>query len=649
MRLLFAVAKSSSFAIEALAGLASNEDFSSVMLKKPSSCNSSTLPFKDLMLIQVKGRRHVQVRLVAPTASSINQGDCYILITPSALYYYMGKYSNVVEQFRACDIVNHIQQTGDMGCKVEKIITLNSKKSNSSKDVQNFWKALGATEDVDVVPAGHPDEDEVFESNIIFTNMIYEVEDDELIPLEDFWGKIPKIEILQPAKVLVFDFGTEMYVWSGKTADFEQKRCGLRLARALWSEGYNYTECDVCPFSVAEILGARMRSDTIVKADERPDWAMFSKITQHRETILFREKFLDWPDYSKIIKVKIEDGDKIDSFIDIRPCNVEDFVNSKYIEPDFEVDGVHLGRGNQYYDEVSLRYYEIYTLSVTCWRILENMYEKVTEENVGHLYDADTYIFRWQFRVTNTGRELSGKPSKYNLTGRDRCLYFCWLGSEASVNEKGAAAVLTVELDSENARQVRVTQGSEPTVFLRLFDGKMIINTGKHGQTSGKKHKLYISRGEIEEESHLVQVPCSMRSLRSRGSFVYFNAESGKVIVWHGSKSLFQTRYVTERLAKHVAGCKGSFGLIHEDVEVQITEEGDETDEFLSALGGKRQLYISCKLSTQNFEYTPKLFYFSSVSGSFTIVEILCPYRSESVTPFPFLQADLYSATQPGN
>lgn len=53
------------------------------------------------------------------------------------------------------------------------------------------------------VEAGHPDEDEVFELTLTDTNMIYEVEDEELVPREDYWGAIPKIEILDHNKVLL--------------------------------------------------------------------------------------------------------------------------------------------------------------------------------------------------------------------------------------------------------------------------------------------------------------------------------------------------------------------------------------------------------------------------------------------------------------
>lgn len=199
------MAKSSNKALEALAGLASKENFSAISLKKATGAPlHSFLPYKDVMLLLVKGRRHVQTRLVEPVAASINDGDTYVLVTPSAVYNYVGKYSNVIEQSRSCDVASHVHQKADLGCKAERIITINS--DVSSRDSRKFWEILGAKSSVDedgpaAVKAGHPDEDESYESHILNTNMIYALENKELVPAT-CWGQMPKIEMLESDKVI---------------------------------------------------------------------------------------------------------------------------------------------------------------------------------------------------------------------------------------------------------------------------------------------------------------------------------------------------------------------------------------------------------------------------------------------------------------
>lgn len=58
------------------------------------------------------------------------------------------------------------------------------------------------------------------------------------------------------------------------------------------------------------------------------------------------------------------------------------------------------------------------------------------------------------FKLCYLGRELSGLPSKHSAKGRDRSVYFIWQGQNASLNEQGAAALLTIELDNDQAPQV---------------------------------------------------------------------------------------------------------------------------------------------------------------------------------------------------
>ncbi|XP_026466874.1 supervillin-like isoform X2 [Ctenocephalides felis] len=655
------LAKGSSMAVEALAGLASKEDFTAVNLRKAAASASFTMvPHKPLMLIQVKGRRHVQARLVEPVASSINSGDAYVLVTPDEVYLYLGLYSNVIERSRGADIVQCIQQKKDLGCSSgAKVYTINEEKVMVGQSVKKFWTLLGCPEGGKPVKAGHPDEDELYESGIVDTNMAYELQGDELVPLEKYWGSIPRISMLDPSKILVFDFGSEMYVWNGKTASIDDRKSALKLAQELWAEGYDYSNCDVCPLNVTELLGDRgMRDDDVVKAkksDSRPEWALIGKINQHMETVLFREKFLDWPDFSRVIQSKtLDNGEEksADATIDLSPCNAKTMIDTKPSLPSLKLETDEVGRGDFHFNEELGKRCEITTVKVTVWRVQEYKSSEFDDSKIGHFYSGDGYVVRWQYLVSVTGRELGGKPSRHSLSGRDRCAYFCWQGRTATNIDKGAAALMTVQLDKERGPQIRVAQGREPPAFVNLFSGGMIVHEGKRGETRSDRYRLYTCRGCVQNEAVLEEVPCSMRQLRSRASLVLVDTENNTIVVWHGARSLKHVKEVARAAATRLQNTKPQdlFSSSTKKVTLSETTEGNENNTFLEALGGcNRKLYVSMIKSTTNtFDYTPRLFHLSSISGTFEPTEILCPLRHDTLhTPFPFSQRDLYSVSQP--
>lgn len=652
------MAKHSSLAIEALAGLASKEDFTAIALKKNTIVGGSLLPYKDLMLLHIKGRRHVQTRLVEPIASSINKGDNYILVTPDHVYNYVGLYSNVIERNRGADIAMHIQQKKDLGCKCNQVITIHENKTTCTRtQLETFWRLLGSSPDNEITEAGHPDEDEIYESAIIDTNMVYELDEkeEELVPVDEYWGAVPKIEMLNSSKIFIFDFGSEMYIWSGRNVPLEKRKIANKLAKELWDAGYNYSECTVCPVNAVSVLGNRKNAASLLsnnKSNSRPDWALLAKITQHGETILFREKFLDWPDFSRVIKVKQNENEKSDSGIIVKPCDAQAMYENILPPADKILEGSHIGRGIEYFDEEEHRHHAITTLGVTVWHIQEYEHELLKKESIGQFYSEDSYVIRWQYRITVTGRELSGKPSKHAMMGRDRCAYFCWQGKDASLNEKGAAALLTVELDHEKGPQVRVTQDSEPPVFLNLFKGTMVVHTGSKMDSydSSSHWRLFMCKGDFENETHLTEVPCSMRQLRSRASLLLINNKKGLITVWHGAKSLKHTRHIAFNAAKKIQVNKCPEFNFDDNVDITITEveEGEDNKNLLLGLGSSgRQLYLSLLKSPNSYEHTPRLFYLTSVSGEFKATEVAPSGVSDKINPYPFNQNDLYSVSQP--
>lgn len=645
--------RSSNLAAEAIAGLASVEDFKSVALKSSAlPLNQMWVPYKKLMLLHVKGRTHVQTRLVEPTYKSVNRGDCFILVHGDQLYRYVGSYANVIEIARSKKICAYIVENKDLGCTASAEVILTDGKFLNERHWKNFWELLGKPEDYIVPDCGHADEDDLFEASLIETNKIYEFQDDSLVPMEKYWGSIPKVEMLDPNKVIIFDFGSEMYVWNGKTAPTNAKRAAIKLAQEHYDTGdVDYSSCYVNPVNYATIVGNRESYKFLRRCEKRGDWCILGKITQNMETSLFKEKFSDWPE------VEREDLEKdylINGVHAVKALDGQALYKSEpYQEPNLVLENANLGRGNFYYDNDSMRHFDVITKSTDKWQIHEFNFDNAKASSYGHFYSAESYIVRWIYQISVTVRELSGKISNRATVGRDRCVYFCWQGNDSSANEKGAAALLTVELDKEKGAQKRVAQGDETPAFIRLF--KLLFqHKGRKDNCLQRRNtwRLYQITGNLPEETLLSEVDCHARQLRSRASMLLIHGDKGALYVWHGCKSAKHTRELAEQAANHLKAEKPEDLFTHgvSVVQVETVEEGKRAREFEEALSGfdSNAYYSLLQETTKNFAYTARLYHFSSTQGVFSATELQYALRCKDLhSPYPYTQAQLYNARQP--
>ncbi|KAL9910395.1 supervillin isoform 7-T7 [Glossina fuscipes fuscipes] len=644
-----------SLAAEALAGLASVEDFKSVALKSSTlPLNQMWLPYKPLMLLHIKGRTHVQTRLVEPSYQSLNRGDCFILVTDTLLYRYVGSYANIIEISRSKKICAYILENKDLGCAATAEVILTDGKFLNENHWKKFWELLNKPEDYQIPDSGHADEDDLFEISLIETNKVYEFQDDALVPYERYWGSIPKVDMLDSRKVLIFDFGSELYVWNGKNASSDAKRAAIKLAQEHFDEGgVDYTKCYLNPMNYSTIVGLRENYNFLKCSNRRGDWCILGKITQNMETCLFKEKFSDWPE---IEREDLEKDYLVNGVHAVKPLDGANlFKGAPYVEPNLILEQSNLGRGNFYYDNDSMRHFDIITKSIDKWQINEYNFDKAKKDSYGHFYTNESYIVRWMYQISVSVRELSGRISNRATVGRERCVYFTWQGSEASANEKGAAALLTVELDKEKGAQMRVAQGDESTAFIRLFD-TMWLHKGRKEDClrKQKEWRLYLVHGNVLEEALCKEVRCQAQQLRSRASMLLINGEKGEIYIWHGCQSAKHTREVAEKTAEKLRLSKPNDLFSASTITVDIIEEMHEPREFkkvldLDYLTNASEVYGSLwDKKPKDFFYTPRLFHYSSTQGIFNANELLSPLRCKDLlTPYPFTQTQLYSARQP--
>ncbi|KAG8447551.1 hypothetical protein GDO86_014886 [Hymenochirus boettgeri] len=234
------------------------------------------------------------------------------------------------------------------------------------------------------------------------------------------------------------------------------------------------------------------------------------------------------------------------------------------------------------------------------WRIENNKKVPVSPSKYGQFYGGDSYIILYH----------------YNFGGKQGQMIYTWQGTDSTKDEITASAFLSAQLDDElggSPVQVRVVQGKEPSQMISMFGGKpMVIHKGgtskEGGQTPDADIRLFQVRASSSGYSRAVEVDATAGNLNSNDAFVLKTPSTSYVWVGQGSS------------APEKEGAKELLNIL--GLSASNISEGQETDDFWNALGGKADYRTSARLKNKLNTHPPRLFACSNKTGRFIIEEV---------------------------
>jgi len=199
------------------------EDHGGIMLLDggmESGFNKVTPTEYTARLLHIKGRKHVRVTQVPFEASSLNEGDVFILDTGLDIYEWAGQDSGVNEKKRAGIVMRAIRDEREGRPTVHKY-------AQGDDDVMEFWDQFGGRPDTIKANEGG---DEEWEDDTKRVLLQLSDSSGDLEFTEVASGKV-KRQKLDSDDVFVFDIGCEIFVWIGRNSSKKERKQAMHYAQ----------------------------------------------------------------------------------------------------------------------------------------------------------------------------------------------------------------------------------------------------------------------------------------------------------------------------------------------------------------------------------------------------------------------------------
>eukprot|EP00742_Colponemidia_sp_Colp-10_P001498 GILJ01001608.1.p1 GENE.GILJ01001608.1~~GILJ01001608.1.p1 ORF type:complete len:830 (-),score=172.89 GILJ01001608.1:131-2620(-) len=319
---------------------------------------------------------------------------------------------------------------------------------------------------------------------------------------------------------------------------------------------------------------------------QKPNYTAVTRVVENAETVVFKSFWQEWDpvsypvDHSRVIRSQSK-------------------VAAARDQPEIDVNQLHQQTVAQQalVDDGSGK--------LQIWRVENFELKEVDPSLYGQFYAGDSYVLLYT----------------YQKNRRDEYIIYFWQGRDSSSDEKGSSALLAKDLDDKMGGkpvQVRVVQNKEPNHFLSLFKGQFIVRAGgvpsafrnaDAGAASDNQTALFHIKGTNPLNTRAIQVDTSATALNSGDCFVLCTPAC--VYCWAGSGASDDEKVVAGNVAARLAA----------SLPVVSLAEGEESDEFWSALGGQAPYSQMCGAVSEARD--PRLFHLSNATGVVKVEEIV--------------------------
>jgi len=181
-----------------------------------------------LHLRQTLKKKHIRVTEVGFKRDELNDGDVFIVDAGLTIYQFNGKHSPLLERRKAGEICHSFKDE-----RHSKPVIAIVEQDEKSGDAENFWKFFGGVGPIKTAQEGRVWEKEHHE---------FSSAPKRLLILSDESGKMEmkvvgegghniKRSMLNPKHIMMFDSGSDVFVWVGSHSDAAERKAALGYAQ----------------------------------------------------------------------------------------------------------------------------------------------------------------------------------------------------------------------------------------------------------------------------------------------------------------------------------------------------------------------------------------------------------------------------------